>query len=90
MQAKRWTVEVFIDELGPNTRAWAVLTAPGHTVVQGSGTVHLDPGAWSDSEIGDELATGHALVDLGHRIERLAAAGGVPREADTDSWWESL
>lgn len=95
MQLKQWSVEIHIDEIDEETHARAVLVVPERTAVQGSGNARLNPADRPVPAIGDELAAGRALVDLGHRILQLAAAdvaeataGGpaTPRQARA---WEA-
>ncbi|WP_052390902.1 dsRBD fold-containing protein [Streptomyces sp. NRRL B-24484] len=78
-----WQVRLMVTEDGDVTRAHAVLESGG-TVTAGTGAMQADAEARRSSHdpavpmIGDELAVGRALLDLGHR---LVHAGSVAAEA---------
>ncbi|HEU5111385.1 MAG TPA: DUF1876 domain-containing protein [Micromonosporaceae bacterium] len=73
--AKRWTVEVFIDEHGDEriTRAEARLHTNDKTALRGIGTARRNPRDYEVPEIGDELAAARALFDLAHQLLEAAA-----------------
>ncbi len=66
--AKRWTVDVFIDEADGRTYAEARLHTGDDTRLVGMGRAWLNPADENIPEIGDELAAARALSDLGHRL----------------------
>jgi hypothetical protein len=70
--AKNWTVEVSIDEHMGLTRAKARLRWREKEEV-GIGTARLNPEDRDIAEIGDELAVGRALTDLGKRLMAVSA-----------------
>ena len=70
---KRWSVEIFIDELDATTRAEARLETADKTHLVGVGTARLNPHDVNVPEIGDELAAARALSELGHRLLESAA-----------------
>lgn len=70
----RWSVRIFIGQHEDFTTAEARLTTRDTTRLRGSGTQHRDPAATQAAEIGEEVAVGRALIDLGHRL--LATAAG--------------
>ncbi|MEV6207995.1 dsRBD fold-containing protein [Kitasatospora sp. NPDC051914] len=78
-----WQVKLLVTEDGDVTRAHAVLESGG-TVLDGGGAMVADAEARRSAHdpavaaIGDELAVGRALMDLGHR---LVHAGSVAAEA---------
>lgn len=69
---KNWTVDVAIDEHMGLTRAKARLRWREKEEV-GIGTARLNPDDRDIAEIGDELAVGRALSDLGRRLMAVAA-----------------
>ncbi|HEX9835084.1 MAG TPA: DUF1876 domain-containing protein [Mycobacterium sp.] len=69
---KNWTVEVSIDEHMGLTRAKARLRWREKEEV-GIGTARLNPDDRDIPEIGDELAVGRALSDLGKRLMAVSA-----------------
>lgn len=75
-RAKRWTVDIFIDEHDDErrTRAEARLHTPDRIGLTGSGVARRNPVDPEVPEIGDELAVSRALSDLAHRL--LDAAAG--------------
>jgi hypothetical protein len=81
MKAKRWTVDIFIDEDDGHTYAEARLHTDAKTKLVGVGRAQLNPADHGVPEIGDELAGARALNDLGHRLLLAAAADieGVTR-----------
>ncbi len=76
--AKRWRVEIFIDEHEDErrTRAEARLYTDDKTHLRGVGTAHRNPADVEIPEIGDEVAVARALFALGHEL-LLAAAGDI-------------
>jgi Rv2632c-like len=80
--AKRWTVEVFIDEHDGHTYAEARLHRGAGEPLVGVGRAALNPADRDIPEIGAELAAARALSDLGHRLLLAAAAdiGAVTSE----------
>ena len=77
-RAKRWTVDIFIDEHDDerHTRAEARLHTPDRIGLVGTGEARRNPVDREVPEIGDELAVSRALSDLGHRLLE-AAAGDI-------------
>jgi hypothetical protein len=80
--AKRWTVELFIDEHDGHTYAEARLHSGTDEPLVGVGRAALNPADRDVPEIGDELAAARALNDLGHRLLLATAAdiGAVTAE----------
>lgn len=73
MKAKRWTIEVFIDEHENRTRARATLHNPEETKVVGTGLARLNPRDVNVPEIGDELAVARALAEMSHQLIEMTA-----------------
>ncbi|ALV37589.1 DUF1876 domain-containing protein [Streptomyces sp. CdTB01] len=73
MQAKQWTVQIFISEDGDETHARAVLTTRDTSTVTGRGVARKNPVDRSIPEIGDELAVSRALEDLAIRLHDVAS-----------------
>ena len=73
---KRWSVDLYIDEIDGRTYAEARLHTNDDTHLIGIGRARLNPTDHDIPEIGDELAAARALTDLGHRL-LLAAAGDI-------------
>ena len=73
MQAKQWTVQIFISEDGDETHARAVLTTRDTSTVTGRGVARKNPVDRSIPEIGDELAASRALEDLAIRLHDVAS-----------------
>ena len=71
--AKKWSVEVLIDEHESQTRAEARLHTQDPTHLVGIGTARLNPADRDVPEIGDELAVSRALADLAHQLLDAAA-----------------
>lgn len=82
---RRWTVEVFVGEDDGRTYAEAALRDDIGNHVLGTGRARVNPDDRDVPEIGDEIAVGRALVDLGHRLLNTAAADieSVTHEAVT-------
>lgn len=73
METKNWNVNILINENGDDTDVRAVLTTRDGAKVEGAGHARRNPKDRQVPEIGDELAAARALLDLGHRLEHLAA-----------------
>lgn len=71
--AKRWTVDIVIDEHENQTRAEVRLVTGDGTSLTGVGTARLNPTDMNVPEIGDELAVARALSELAHRLLHSAA-----------------
>jgi hypothetical protein len=71
--AKRWSVEIHIDEHESRTRAEARLHTADRTHLVGVGLARLNPADRDVPEIGDELAAARALSDLAHQLLDAAA-----------------
>jgi hypothetical protein len=72
MEAKQWTVQVYINERGKDTHVRAVLTTQEGTTIEGTGHARRNPADRAVPEIGDEVAAGRAFLDLGQRLATLA------------------
>lgn len=68
MQAKQWTVQIFLTEDGDDTHARAVLTTRDSTELAGTGRARRNPVDPEVPEIGDELAASRALADLAGKL----------------------
>ncbi|MER7504396.1 DUF1876 domain-containing protein [Nonomuraea pusilla] len=68
MEAKQWTVQVFLNEEGDDTTAEAALTTRDGTRLVGKGRARRNPSDPSVPEIGDELAASRALADLAEKL----------------------
>ncbi|HEX7304698.1 dsRBD fold-containing protein [Lentzea sp.] len=66
--AKKWTVDIHIDEHESSTRAEARLHTADDTHLVGVGLARLNPTDSDVPEIGDELAASRALADLAHLL----------------------
>ncbi|MEU0221892.1 DUF1876 domain-containing protein [Streptomyces sp. NPDC006265] len=73
MEAKQWTVQIYISQEGDSTHARAVLTTRDTSTVTGRGTARRNPIDRPVPEIGDELAVSRALEDLAIRLHDVAA-----------------
>ncbi|MEV4788932.1 DUF1876 domain-containing protein [Streptomyces tuirus] len=73
MEAKQWTVQIYISEEGDSTHARAVPTTRDTSTVTGRGTARRNPIDRPVPEIGDELAVSRALEDLAIRLHDVAA-----------------
>jgi len=73
--ARKWSVEIYIDEHGDErrTHAEARLHTGDRTHLKGEGTAMRNPADPEVPEIGDELAAARALADLAHRLLESAA-----------------
>lgn len=74
METKQWSVDIHINESGNDTHVRAVLTTTDSSTIEGVGHARRNPRDRTVPEIGDELAAGRALIDLGSRLVQLAAA----------------
>lgn len=73
MTTTRWDVQVFLSEQDGTTHAEARLFSSRRDHLSGKGTARLSPEDHMDvAEIGYELATARALVDLGERLLHVA------------------
>jgi len=72
--AKRWTVDIYIDEHEGRTRAEARLRTQDPTRMTGVGTARRNPADPEVPEIGDEFAAARALSELAHHLLEAAAA----------------
>ncbi|KAA9380779.1 DUF1876 domain-containing protein [Microbispora amethystogenes] len=70
MESKRWTVEIFVNEDDKDdvTTATAVLYTPSGRRHESVGRARRNPADRPVPEIGDELAAGRALADLGSKL----------------------
>ncbi|GAT69518.1 hypothetical protein PS9374_05193 [Planomonospora sphaerica] len=68
MEAKQWTVQIYITEDGDDTSARAVLTTRDTDHLSGLGHSHRNPADYPIPEIGDELAVARALADLTNKL----------------------
>ncbi|MHB9857271.1 DUF1876 domain-containing protein [Streptomyces sp. YIM S03343] len=73
MEAKQWTVDIYITEDGDDTRARAVLRTRDSSSVTGRGVARRNPVDRPIPEIGDELAASRALEDLSIRLHDVAS-----------------
>jgi len=73
MEAKQWTVQIYLTENDDETRARAVLTTQDTSTVTGRGVSRRNPIDRPIPEIGDELAASRALEDLAIRLHDVAA-----------------
>jgi hypothetical protein len=72
--AKRWAVDIYIDEHEGRTRAEARLHTGDATTLAGVGTARRNPADPEVPEIGDELAAARALSELAHNLLHAAAS----------------
>ncbi|MEE1759266.1 DUF1876 domain-containing protein [Streptomyces sp. SP17KL33] len=73
MEAKQWTVQVYISEEGDETHARAVLATRDTSRLTGRGVARRNPIDRPIPEIGDELAASRALEDLAIRLHDVAS-----------------
>ncbi|MDI3102105.1 MULTISPECIES: DUF1876 domain-containing protein [Streptomyces] len=73
MEAKQWTVQIYLTEDGDATHARAVLKAQDTSNLTGRGSARRNPIDRPIPEIGDELAASRALEDLAIRLHDVAA-----------------
>ncbi|MFG2006818.1 DUF1876 domain-containing protein [Spirillospora sp. NPDC048911] len=74
MEAKTWSVEIYIEEDDTTTNARAVLFTGASTRVTGKGSARRNPVDRPVPEIGDELAVSRALEDLAHHLHSVASS----------------
>jgi hypothetical protein len=72
VEAKRWTVQIYITEDGDETRAHAVLTTRDTSRLQGEGEARRNPLDRVVPEVGDEFAASRALEDLAAHLRTTA------------------
>ena len=82
-EAKKWTIDIYIDEHERQTRAEARLHTRDQTRLVGVGLARRNPVDPAVPEIGDELAVARALSELSHLLLDVAArdieqTSGVP------------
>jgi hypothetical protein len=70
---RRWTVEILVGEEDGRTYAEASLHDDIGNHVLGTGRATLNPADPDVPAIGDEIAVGRALNDLGRRLLKTAA-----------------
>ena len=82
--AKRWSVDIFIDEHDEERRTYAEarLHTGDRTQLRGAGWAQRHPRDREVPEIGDELAAARALSELSHRL--LSAAAEDIEEVNAD------
>jgi hypothetical protein len=71
--ATTWWVEVFLGETDGVASASARLHAGGRSTLAGRGTASLSEQDQQAPEVGFEIATARALVELGHHLFEAAA-----------------
>ena len=74
METKQWSMDIQIAESGSDTHVRAVLTTTDGSTIEGVGHARRNPRDRTVPEIGNELAAGRALIDLGSRLVQLATA----------------
>ncbi|HEU5355557.1 MAG TPA: DUF1876 domain-containing protein [Actinocrinis sp.] len=72
LHTRKWDAEVLLFEQDGATRADVVLNT-GENTLHGTGVARCHPGEGDVPEIGDEIAVGRALVDLGRKLIGAAA-----------------
>ena len=70
---RHWTVDVYVGEDDGQTYAEAALNDDIGNHVLGTGRARVSPIDINVPEIGDEIAVGRALTNLGHRLLHTAA-----------------
>ncbi|TMR90776.1 DUF1876 domain-containing protein [Nonomuraea basaltis] len=68
MEAKQWSVQIYLADDGDDTNARAVLTTRDGTHLSGTGHARRNPADPAVPEIGDELAASRALADLAEKL----------------------
>ncbi|WP_181804867.1 DUF1876 domain-containing protein [Streptomyces shenzhenensis] len=86
---EQWKVRLHLFEDDDGTTKAQVVLDTGTTELIGRGTAHCNPADTNVPEIGDELAAGRAMEDLGHQLLHIAEndVQGVagPRTTTTQS-----
>ena len=72
-ELRHWTVDVYVGEDDGQTYAEAALSDDVGNHLLGTGRARLSPDDMDVPEIGDEIAVGRALSNLGHRLLDTAA-----------------
>ncbi|GIH96332.1 dsRBD fold-containing protein [Planobispora siamensis] len=87
MEAKQWSVKIYINESGDDTTARAVLLTRDGTHLSGTGHARRNPADFPVPEIGDELAAARALADLAEKL-RVVTSRDIARFAEppVPSW----
>jgi hypothetical protein len=67
-ELRHWTIDVYIGEDAGQTYAEAALNDDIGNHLLGTGRARLSPADADVPEIGDEIAVGRALTDLGHTL----------------------
>lgn len=73
MEAKQWSVDLYIDEHDGATRAEARLHTRDRPNLVGTGTARRNPHDNQVPEIGEELAASRACTDLAHQLLEAVA-----------------
>ena len=88
-----WKVRLYLFEEEGTTKARVVLNT-GTTELTGHGAAHRNPADMDVPEIGDELAAGRALHDLGRQLVDVAEGDisgtetpGHGRSGDPETGW---
>jgi len=87
--AKRWTVDIYIDEHDDarRTRAEARLHTRDDTDLRGIGMAWRNPRDSEVPEIGDELAVSRALADLAEKLRVATAIDVEDLTEDASHGW---
>ena len=72
-ELRHWTVDVYVGEDDGQTYAEAALSDDVGNHLLGTGRARLSPHDLDVPEIGDEIAVGRALFNLGQRLLSTAA-----------------
>ena len=72
-ELRHWTVDVYVGEDDGQTYAEAALSDDLGNHLLGTGRARVSPHDLNVPEIGDEIAVGRALANLGHRLLNTAA-----------------
>ncbi len=75
-----WQMKLRLTEAGDITEAHLVLDT-GATVLEAEARARRSPHDPPAADIGDELAAGRALLDLGHRLVRTGAIAAESAES---------
>jgi len=71
----RWSVKVFIVEIGNETHAEARLVMPGEQELVGHGEARRNPADHEVTLIGEQIAASRALSDLAGKVLHTAGLG---------------